>query len=251
MIHETHSLPAFFPTQLGSSIARAPNGTPHQVSKAHVANSTRKASSPLPTPRRPNTAPAYELSLIYLEELLRSLRGEALLVAMLSYGLAVPISAVREVRVRDVGVFDRTILVRGREYPIPATIADDLREFFQERVCGSEASLAFESTHSSSILNDLLFSDGAFSRLEESARNVEAHLATTFLNTSSHETPTRFDSQLQVLARLHRKHATSKKHLITSPLELFDKGPRIVRRGRGGVIDAYYLWRASRVLVRR
>lgn len=37
----------------------------------------------------------------------------------------------------------------------------------------------------------------------------------------------------------------------TSPLELFDKGPRIVRRGRGGVIDAYYLWRASRVLVRR
>jgi hypothetical protein len=118
-------------------------------------------------------------------------------------------------------------------------------------VCGSEASLAFEASNSSSILNDLLFSDSAFSKLLESATNVATLIQTKFAHTSARGASTRFDSQLQVLARLHRKHAASRKHRITSPLDLFDKGPRIVRRGRGGVVDAYYLWRASRVLVRR
>jgi len=238
MIHETPLLQPHFANFFASQDGWVAYHASHIKSRSRIRG-------------RQHTSPALELSLNYLEELLRSLRGESLLVATLSYGLAVPISALREVRVRDVGIFEKTILIRGREYSIPYAIADDLREFFQERVCGSEASLAFDVSHSSSVLNNLLFSEGAFSKLHESSTAIAATLQIKLANTGYRKTSTCFDSLLQVLARLHRRLAASKKLMITSPLELFDKGPRIVRRGRGGTVNAYYLWRASRALVRR
>jgi hypothetical protein len=216
--------------------------------------------------RQEQSIPAFrELSLLYVEELFRTLRGEALLIAALSYGLAVSVDALRQVRMRDVGLFDRTILVRGKEYPIPRGITDDLREFFQERICGCDASVAFGSSYShaspntqprflggASIQNDLLFSSSAFSSLEESAQNtVNAVVQTHTANAHQREISVSFNFQLKILARAHRRYAALRKHLITSPLDLFDKGPRIVRRGRGGVVSAYYLWRAARIVVGR
>jgi hypothetical protein len=220
-----------------------------------------------------DTSAFRELSFIYLEELFRSLRGEALLIAALSYGLAVPISTLRKMRVRDIGLFDRTIFIRGKEYQIPRGIIDDLREFFQERICGCDASLALESAYSrsssnaaphflggiasgvagtTSVHNDMLFSSSAFCSLEETARStVNAVMQTRTATAHPREISVSFNYQLKILARLHYKYAALKKHVILSPLDLFDKGPRIVRRGRGGVVTAYYLWRASRSVVGR
>jgi hypothetical protein len=49
----------------------------------------------------------------------------------------------------------------------------------------------------------------------------------------------------RLLGRFHAKRALKRGAKLASPLDLFDKGPRIVRRGRRGVIDAYYVWRTA------
>jgi hypothetical protein len=48
------------------------------------------------------------------------------------------------------------------------------------------------------------------------------------------------------LIRLRAVHGDPKRSGV-SPLDLFDKGPRIVRRTYAGVVQAYYLWRARAV----
>lgn len=181
-----------------------------------------------------------------LELLLGSLRGEALVAAMLAYGLGVRVSELCTLRVRDVCLKDKSVFVMGRYQKVPELALEDLRELLHDRICGREvpATLSDGSFDSVWRRDDLLFSSHAFAALREAACMVNKQTGITEVSSFDE----RFDSAFKILGRLHRRSATKYGIACTSPLELFDKGPRIVRRGRGGAIDAYYVWRAAREL---
>lgn len=178
----------------------------------------------------------------HLEVLLGRLRGESLLLAALSYGLGVRISNLREVRMRDVSVAENTMVIGGRERSIPEGIVDDLRDYVQERMCGREASTSL------SRREQRLFSDEAFDVFAEESRYVDALFAERLRLSVGERARACLDSRLRILGWFHRKRAARKGVKFTCALDLFDKGPRIVRRRGAGAVDAYYLWRASRVL---
>ncbi len=178
----------------------------------------------------------------HLEVLLGRLRGESLLLATLSYGLGVRMSHLREVRMRDVSIADNTLLVAGRERTIPEGILDDLRDYVQERMCGREASISL------SRREQRLFSDEAFDLFAEESRYVDSLFVERLRVSVGKRARVCLDSRLRILGWFHRKRAARKGVKLASALDLFDKGPRIVRRREAGAVDAYYLWRASRVL---
>jgi integrase len=181
-----------------------------------------------------------------LELLLGSLRGEALVAAMLAYGLGVRVSQLRTLRVRDICLKDTSVFVMGRYHKVPEIALEDLREHLHDRICGREAPAIHSDGSSDSIWrrDDLLFSAHAFDALLEVACMVNNQAR--IIEDSRFDD--RFDSAFKVLGRLHRRNAAKFGVSCASPLALFDKGPRIVRRGRGGAIDAYYVWRAAREL---
>jgi integrase len=180
------------------------------------------------------------------ELLLSSLRGEALVAAMLAYGLGVRVSELRALRVRDVCLKDRSIFVMGRYRKLPEIVLNDLREQIHDRICGREVPAVSSDGSPDGVWrrDDLLFSAHAFDALLEIACVVNKQ-ASMIEDLSFNG---RFDSAFKALGRLHRRYAAKFGVTCASPLELFDKGPRIVRRGRGGAIDAYYVWRAAREL---
>jgi hypothetical protein len=178
-----------------------------------------------------------------LEALLGVLRGEALLIATLSYGLGVRLSHLKTVRVRDVYIGSKRIVIGGRERVVPECILEDLRECLQDRLCGYDASIQGQRRE------QLLFSEEAFSDLKNGCSIVDAGLATSPESSLAAKISLRPDSRLSIVGSLHRKWAARQGVRLESPLELLDKGPRIVRRRSGGYIDSYYLWRASPVLL--
>lgn len=178
----------------------------------------------------------------YLELLLNTLRGESLLIAALAYGLRVPISRIRELRIRDISITERLIFIADRERPIPRAILDDLREHLFENVCGRDATIGVARRE------DLLFSEGAFEQLETTTRSIQSRLAERLGELSRRRAFWSLDSQLQLLGALHAKRMRRAGRLSHCPLDGIDKGPRIVRRGRAGVIDAYYRWRIGRLV---
>lgn len=184
-----------------------------------------------------------ELLAKQLEALFGTLRGEALLIATLSYGLGVRLSHLKTVRLRDVRLGTKSIVIAGRERPIPASILEDLRECIQDRLCGSDASIPGQRRE------QLLFSKEAFSDLMNGCSMVDATLLGSQEASLAAKISRRPDSRLSIVGSLHRKWAARQGVRSESPLELLDKGPRIVRRRTGGYIDSYYLWRASPVLL--
>lgn len=178
----------------------------------------------------------------HLEVLLGRLRGEALLLAALSYGLGVRMSHLREVRMRDVSISENTVTVAGRDRLIPEGIREDLRDHVQERMCGREASVNL------SRRDQRLFSDDAFDFFAQESRVVDSMFAEKLRVSVGQRARACLDSRLRILGWFHRKRAARKGIKFSSALDLLDKGPRIVRRRGAGSVDAYYLWRASRVL---
>jgi integrase len=185
-----------------------------------------------------------------LELLLGSLRGEALVVAMLAYGLGFRVSELRSLRVRDVCLKDKSIFILGRYRKLPEVALEDLREHLHDRICGREAPGGVSGGSSDDVWHrdDLLFSPGAFNALCEACQTFyERSVGDEFLTRRGSLTDC-LDSVLKVLGWLHRRCSAKCGIACESPLDLFSKGPRIVRRGRGGAVDAYYVWRASREL---
>jgi hypothetical protein len=218
---------------------------PRSESRSGSIATSKHANTSSPQPlagvTKHTTSAQRELLVEYLEALFSQLRGEALLIATLAYGLQSHVSQLRMIRIRDVDTIDTCIVLAGHEQSVPAAIFEDLKEHLHEKICGSEA------TTSICRRDDLLFSDEAFEQLARVTERVDS-LYRTRLRSALIET--RFDSRLRILGWLHCRSAVRKGRRCTSPLELFDKGPRIVRRGRAGSIDAYYVWRAaSRYLV--
>lgn len=174
----------------------------------------------------------------HLEMLLGRLRGESLLVATLSYGLGVRISSLRDVKVRDVSLAEGTVVVACREREIPVVIREDLREHLEERGGAAHASRREQR----------LFSEDAFAVLAEESRRVDGLFSAKFRASEGRRAKACLDSRLRILGWFHKKRAARRGLRFSSALDLFDKGPRIVRRGRAGRVDAYYAWRAPRVL---
>jgi hypothetical protein len=92
-----------------------------------------------------------------------------------------------------------------------------------------------------------LFSSEAFLRLEVALRTSEALLADRLHTIASQRAFASFDTRLRLLGALHARRIRSLGRSSSCPLDSIDKGPRIVRRGRAGVIDAYYRWRVGRI----
>lgn len=174
-----------------------------------------------------------------MEPLFSKLRGVDLILATLAYGLKVRVSDLRAVRVRDVNLANRCIVIGGVLFALPAVVIDDIRDFIHEKLCGSEASVTV------SRREQRLFSEEDFQSFFEQASEIQHNVASVGEGDSAVLTERCLNRIFRVLGRFHAKKAIKRGAKIASPLELFDKGPRIVRRGRWGVIDAYYIWRTA------
>jgi len=178
----------------------------------------------------------------HLELLLGRLRGEALIVAMLSYGLGVRVSQIREARVRDVSLSDRTIVLGGKERVIPATLFDDIQDHVHDRVRESDRRCPLAKR------DQRLFTERSFESLLEESRHIDRLFSEKWKLSEGSRARACFDSRLRILGWFHKKCAGLRGQAPLSALELMDKGPRIVRRSSAGIVDAYYVWRASRIL---
>lgn len=205
------------------------------------------------------------LSPTVMEGLLSHLSGGALLVAGLAYGLGVPIEALRCLQLRDIHGGGKSLEIDGKRYAVPAILVEDLREFVQGRVCG------FEATTSVYRRDQALFSGEAFESLNQHVAHCISRGGWNWLHPECAELFGGFVSErfisvcLVFLSKAHSKHVTliapvpkrgvgakrvagkGKRQApppsALTPLDLLDKGPRIVRRARSGTIAAYYLWR--------
>ncbi len=171
-----------------------------------------------------------------LEPIFSKLRGTGLILATLSYGLGVRITELRSVRVRDVNLSSGLIRIEGGVRAIPLLLVDDLREYIHERLCGSEASLTVSKRE------QRLFGDEAFESLLEQLSVFHPMRGSQELGAQGLMERC-FNRIFRILAWRHARAAVRSGTKVRSPLELFDKGPRIVRRGRLGSVDQYYLWR--------
>ena len=122
-----------------------------------------------------------------------------------------------------------------------------------EKMCGGEVARGIQKR------DRLLFSHEAFEHVlltcasffggasrEAANRDSASDLSISALHSSQGtELGQRVrDNFLRVMGWFHSKRAARRGGGIASPLGLFDKGPKIVRRDRGGAVHSYYLWRA-------
>lgn len=214
----------------------------HVVTCSNVSNETRKRGTGLKA-----IAPEH------VERFLNQLHGEALLVGALSYDLGLRLSQLRFLRVRDVNLTARVIELSDGAKPIPVSLFEDLKEHISEKVCGGEVARGVQKR------DQLLFSHQAFEHVlltcasffGGASREVANHdsasdLTISVLHSSQGtELGQRVrDNFLRVMGWFHSKRAARRGGTIASPLGLFDKGPKIVRRDRGGAVHSYYRWRA-------
>ena len=189
----------------------------------------------------------------HVERFLNQLHGEALLIGALSYDLGLRLSQLRFLRVRDVNLTARVIELSDGAKQIPAAVFDDLKDLISEKMSGSE------SGHGVHKRDQLIFSHQAFEHVlltcasffAGERREVENDDSASDLTISAlhsnqgTELGQRVrDNFLRVMGWFHTKRAARRGGRVESPLGLFDKGPKIVRRDRGGAVHSYYLWRA-------
>jgi hypothetical protein len=225
-------------------VVRKPVATRHQhaATSFNVSNQDRKGAAGLKS-----IAPEH------VERFLNQLHGEALIVGALSYDLGLRLSQLRFLRVRDVNLTARVIELSEGAKPISALLFEDLKEHISEKVYGGEVG------HGVQRRDQPLFSHEAFEHVLEACASFFAgascevgnhHTASELTISALHATQgTELgqrvrDNFLRVMGWFHSKRAARRGGAVASPLGLFDKGPKIVRRDRGGVVHSYYLWRA-------
>ncbi len=195
-------------------------------------------------------------SVEHLETLFSRLKDGALLIAALAYGLELPASIICSLRVRDVNLASQSVVIKARAYQLPKMVVDDLREYLQEKMCGYEASVSLSkrdqplfSEAERAVFEREVFSWWRVFKLTQECREkgTEGDLVTLPAECAVKdvEGATRVvDRALGLIGRAHLHRAQKRNMKLSSALELFDKGPRIVRRTRCGVVTAYYVWRA-------
>lgn len=166
-----------------------------------------------------------------IELLLRRASVGAQLLAALSYDTGVRVESLLGLRVLDIHFGRWSFRIGHREYSLSRSIAEDLRSYIHDKVCGYDASAEGHG------VRQFVFSSEAGEELS----TILADVGVT-------------SRELRVSGRLHlyqarrRKGDAAWKKAHPSPLTLLEKGPMIVRRGQGGAIRAYYLWRGAVVL---
>ncbi len=198
----------------------------------------------------------------HLETLFSRLKDGPLLIAVLSYGLGLPASDVCSIRIRDVNITSQSVMVKCIAYQVPKMVLEDLREYIQDKLCGYEASVSLSKR------DQRLFSEAehriargevlSWWRIFEVTRECNkcresitgGYLASECLESAikcSDSVAGIIDRALGLIGRVHLHRAKRRGAKFFSALELFDKGPRIVRRSRRGVVTAYYVWRSQGV----
>lgn len=240
--------------QSGEKVAQ-PVETIERVVSASVREKTaeatviRTASSRSALSTRRRSAGLRSFAPEHVERFLNHLHGEALLVGALSYDLGLRLSQLRFLRVRDVNLSARVIELSDGAKQIPAALFEDLKEHISARGSGCEVGRGVAKR------DQLLFSHEAFESVlrvcasffanASQAANSEESASELTISGLHAELGQRVrDNFLRVMGWFHRKRAAKRGAGISSPLGLFDKGPKIVRRDRGGVVHSYYLWRA-------
>ncbi|MFN4895418.1 MAG: hypothetical protein ACK5GN_13960 [Pseudomonadota bacterium] len=239
----TYAIPPF----LGSR----PGETHESLAYRANVSAGRRSVTPLYRLAKIRSSDSHEVVTRALEVLLGALRGESLVIAMLAYGLGVRVSELKRLRLRDICLRDGSILIAGCCYTVPGTVLEDLREHLHQRICGREARLPFDDGGSggSWLYDDQLFSSRAFDLLCDVFHTVKEQTGLCRELGLRSDLRIFFDSAFKALARAHKRQAARFGRQSTSALELLDKGPRIVRRGRGGTVDSYYVWKAARELL--
>jgi hypothetical protein len=153
-----------------------------------------------------------------------------------------------------VNLVNRTIALSEGARPVPQALFEDLREHVADKLCGGDL-----SARGGNKRDQLLFSSAAFEGVlascaaffaAQASENGDADEVSEVRSSALSSNPTTEvgqkvrDNFLRVMGWFHSKRAAQRGGKIESPLGLFDKGPKIVRRERGGVINSYYLWRA-------
>jgi hypothetical protein len=175
---------------------------------------------------RPQNIEVYrEVCLPDIERLFSQLRGSVLLLAMLSFDHRCSTRAFTGVRLRDVNIAKKTIVINGVTHTLSEVVLDDVRDHVQGRLCG------FSAVEGASRWQAPLFTD-------EESEALEAVLVKRTLCVA------RGSAAGQCLAEVASRHLELSPN-APSPLQLLDKGPRIVRRGFGGTVDAYYVWKCA------
>ena len=228
----------------------------HEAVVATAAVATAAVAGVSPSPRKAARASQSGLKAIapeHVERFLNQLHGEALLIGALSYDLGLRLSQLRFLRVRDVNLTARVIELSDGPKQIPTAVFDDLKDHISEKMSGGESARGAQKR------DQLLFSHQAFEHVlltcasffAGARREVENEDSASDLTISAlhsnqgTELGQRVrDNFLRVMGWFHTKKAARRGGRVQSPLGLFDKGPKIVRRDRGGAVHSYYLWRA-------
>lgn len=179
----------------------------------------------------------------YVEHLFTEVRGEALLIAALAYGLEVGLDELRALQIRDVRLLDGVIILGGCEYSLPIAIVEDMQEQMRRYVRSAEC------TPPRRAMNKLFFSSQAFSQIEAMLLALDNDYCSRLGRYSGRSEDRCMNIRLKMLGWFHRRWANRVTGVrYQSALDLFDKGPRINRRRSRGVQDMYYVWRLSRVV---
>lgn len=179
----------------------------------------------------------------YVEHLFNEVRGEALLIAALAYGLEVTLDDLRTVQIRDVRLSDGVVILGGCERDLPSALREDMQEQMRRY------SIRGEDMPRGRNLDRLFFSSDAFSQIEKTLSNLESCYQGRFRRFGGSNEERYFNVRLKVLGWFHKRWASRVAGVYyQSALDLFDKGPRINRRRGGGMQDIYYVWRLSRVV---
>jgi hypothetical protein len=245
----------YFYTRMQHENVFATSQSPFSKFPVHGGSTSLPSSADLPMTPLARTFIRHG-SVEHLESLFSRLKDGALLIAALSYGLELPVSDVCSARVRDVNIASQSVVIRGRVHQVPKMVLEDLRDYLQEKLCGYEASVSLSKR------DQPLFSEaerGTFQRevlswwrvfkltREHSELGVELCLAVERPESVLKDvdsTARLVNKALGLIGRAHLYRAQRRNTGISSALELFDKGPRIVRRNRYGAVTAYYVWRA-------
>ncbi len=179
----------------------------------------------------------------YAEQLFNQLRGEALVIAALAYGLQLNLSALRKLKVRDVHLMDNVIVIQGVEREIPVEIRADVQEHVKSLCEGAQSLPPLQ------VMNEPLFLRESFLKIEHMLLSLEREYEVRLNYKAGHNRARCSNVRLRILGWFHKRRAQQVAGgTLHSALELFDKGPLINRRRGGGMQDAYYVWRLSRVV---
>lgn len=161
-----------------------------------------------------------------IQSLLRWGRGPALISLALTLDCNVPFRALKRIRLNDVDCDGGVIRISRTYYRIHDSLLEDLKEIVQNQSCGS---LVHQG--------ERVRSESSFLFSEELIALVLGKLKECKIS------PKKWRSFGEEILEERKSFDTQ------SPLDLFSRGPKILRRLSGGSSISHYFWRVLRNIV--